>query len=70
MPAKGTAKGRKIGRNARRPAFKKWKIRAMTMDGMMGRKIRSLMRHNAYTQEQATRHWLANRRRGRVGADA
>ena len=64
MPAKGTAKGRKIGRQIRSPAFMKWKAKAMTMDGMMGRKIRKLMRHNGYTEAQAKKHWRANRRRG------
>lgn len=52
------------GRRRNRPSVAKWKFNAMSMKGMMGKKIRKLMKHNAYTEEQAKEHWLANRRRG------
>lgn len=55
---------RKIGRAKRRPKKAKYDLLRMTMQGMMGRKIRKLMRHNCYTEAQARKHWEQNRKRG------
>lgn len=63
---RGGKKGRKYGRNARKPKTKRYHARYMTMQGMMGRKIRNLMRSNCMTEGQAIKHWKANRKRGRV----
>jgi hypothetical protein len=64
---KGGKKGdRKFGRNSRRPGTAKRKARILKMNGMMGRKIRALMKHNCMTQAQAMKHWKKNRKRGLV----
>ncbi len=61
---KGGKKNRKFGRAARKPATAKRKVIIMSMKGMMGRKIRALMRSNCYTEKQALKHWRENRERG------
>lgn len=69
MPAsrKGGKKGdRKFGRASRKPGTAKRKARILTMKGMMGRKVRALMKHNNMTQAQAMKHWKKNRKRGMV----
>jgi len=55
---------RKIGRNKGTPKAKKYERKYMTMQGMMGRKIRALMKSNNMSQVEAMRHWKKNRKRG------
>lgn len=63
---KGGKKGRKIGRNKIRKKDKlaRYQRKYLTPEGMMGRKIRKLMRHNCMTEAEAFKHWKQNRKRG------
>jgi len=63
--SKKSQKGRKIGRNKGTEKAKRYERRYLTMEGMMGRKVRKLMRHNGMDEVSALRHWKANRKRGR-----
>ena len=56
---------RKIGRNRGTPKAKKYERKYMTMQGMMGRKIRNLMRCSGMNEAQAIAHWKYHRKRGR-----
>lgn len=63
---RGGKKNRKFGRNRGTEKAKRYERKYLTMDGMMGRKIRKLMRHSGkeMTKEAAEKHWRKNRKRG------